>query len=112
MKVYDEANNLARSLEESEEYVNFKTAKQYINLNPELKEKIQNFEKERYAEQMNLINTGKKDEKKLAEIQKIYEELIQTEEIKKYFEAELRFNIMLANVNKIITESVKDVLVD
>ena len=46
MKVYDEANNLARSLEESEEYVNFKTAKQYINLNPELKEKIQNFEKE------------------------------------------------------------------
>ena len=61
---------------------------------------------------MNLINTGKKDEKKLAEIQKIYEELIQTEEIKKYFEAELRFNIMLADVNKIITESVKDVLVD
>ena len=30
--------------------------------------------------------------------------------IKEYFDIEVRFNIMLADVNKIISESVKDLL--
>ena len=32
------------------------------------------------------------------------------EEIKKYFDAEIQFNVMIADVNKIIAEAVKDVL--
>lgn len=112
MNVYDVANKLAEELKNSEEYINFKMAKQYINLNPELKEKIEEFEKIRYEEQMKLINTGKQEEEKLKEVQKLYEELIEIEEIKKYFDAELKFNILLADVNKIITEAVKDVIIN
>ena len=32
------------------------------------------------------------------------------EEVKEYFDLEVKFNVMLADVNKIIAESVKDVL--
>ena len=32
------------------------------------------------------------------------------EEIKKYFDAEMQFNVMIADINKIIAEAVKDVL--
>lgn len=111
MNVYDEANSLSQALKNSEEYINFKTAKQYINLNPELKEKIDNFEKIRYENQMNLIKNGKQEQEEIKKVQEIYEEIIQIEEVKKYFDAELKFNILLADVNKIITEAVKDVII-
>ena len=44
MNVYDTANNLAAEIKKSEEYVNYKMAKETIALNQELKNKIQNFE--------------------------------------------------------------------
>ena len=40
MNVYDTANRLASEIKESEEYVNYKMAKQALNLNSSLKEKI------------------------------------------------------------------------
>ena len=40
MNIYDTANKLASEIKQSEEYQNFKMAKEVINLNKELKEKI------------------------------------------------------------------------
>ena len=40
MNVYDTVNKLAEEIKKSEEYVNFKLAKQAINLEPEYKIKI------------------------------------------------------------------------
>ena len=40
----------------------------------------------------------------------LYAELIQLDDAKKYFEAETKFNILLADVNKIIGEAVRDVM--
>ena len=40
MKVYDLANELAEEIKKSEEYVTYRTAKEAINLNYELKKKI------------------------------------------------------------------------
>ena len=46
----------------------------------------------------------------MKKIENLYRELIEQEEAKKYFDSELKFNIMLGDVNKIITESVRDVI--
>ena len=46
----------------------------------------------------------------MVEIQNLYTELIEIPEIKKYFDAEFKFNILLGDVNKIISEAVKDVI--
>lgn len=43
-------------------------------------------------------------------MQKIYVELMEIDIAKRYFEAELKFNVLLADVNKIIAESVQDVI--
>ena len=40
MNVYDTVNKLAQEIKESEEYVNFKMAKQVIGMNIEYKNKI------------------------------------------------------------------------
>lgn len=57
MKIYDTANKLAQELKESEEYVNFKMAKQAINIDTELKKQIEEFEMARYEEQILVMQT-------------------------------------------------------
>ena len=44
MNIYDTANKLAQEIKSSEEYVNYKMAKQALNLNTELKIQMQEFE--------------------------------------------------------------------
>lgn len=110
MNVYDTANQLATEIKQSEEYVNYKMAKETIALNQELKNKIQNFEQLRYDEQLTAMQTGKNDEEKMKKIQEAYVELIEIDEAKKFLEAETKFNILIADVNKIIGESIQDVM--
>ena len=97
MNVYDTVNKLAGEIKESEEYKNFKIAKQKISEEPKYKEKIAEFEKLRYEEQINSIKSGKNDASKM-------------EKIKNYFDTELKFNILLGDVNKVISDAVKDVI--
>ena len=110
MQVYDTANRLASEIKESEEYVNFKMAKQAINLNIDLKKKLDEFEKARYDQQLEMLQTGKQDNEKMKKVQEIYTELIEQEEAKKYFDAELKFNVLIGDVNRIIAEAVKDII--
>lgn len=110
MNVYDTANRLAYEIKNSEEYINYKKVKEGIKGNPELKEKLEKFEKERYEVQIEAISKGSQDTEKAADMQKLYAELISNDMMKKYFDAELKFNVMLADVNKIIGESVEDLI--
>lgn len=110
MNVYDTANRLAQEIKQSEEYVNYKMAKEALNLNKELKDKMAEFEKTRYEVQMEMMQTGKNDEEKYKKVQELYSNLIENEEAKRFFEAETKFNIIIADVNKIIGESIRDVM--
>lgn len=109
MYVYDQANNLAKSIQESKEYLEYKKAKEELNSNPEMKQKIDEFEKIRYDVQVMSFQ-GEQDEEKQKKLQQMYQILMQDTKIKEFFDIEVRFNIMLADVNKIISESVKDLL--
>ena len=53
-------------------------------------------------------NSSNTEEKRM--LQEKYAELLKDEEIKKYFDAEMQFNVMIADINKIIAEAIKDVL--
>lgn len=110
MYVYDEANNLAKAIRESKEYLEYKTAKEDLNNNPEMKQKVDEFEKIRYDVQVMAFQGEKQDEEKQKKLQEMYQILMKDAKIKEFFDIEVRFNIMLADVNKIISESVKDLL--
>jgi len=87
MNVYDIANDLAQQIKKSEEYVNYKMAREAIKLNSKLSEEIKNFDQLRYQTQIEVIFDAKR-----------------------YFEAETRFNVLVADINKIIGEAIKDVM--
>ena len=110
MKVYDTANRLASEIKDSEEYKLYKQAKEKIDQNPDLKGKIEEFEKVRYDAQVLSIKAGESDKEKIVKLQELYNILIQNKEIKEYFDLEVKFNLMIADVNKIIAEAIKDLL--
>ncbi len=108
--VYDTANKLAEEIKQSEEYMTYQMAKEAINLNYELKQQIDEFEKARYEAQIIALQTGKDDESKLRHVQELYGQLIQNQEASKYFDAEMKFNIMIADINKIIGQAIQDLI--
>ena len=61
MNIYDTANRLAGEIKQSEEYMNYKMAKQTLDLNTSLKEKMAEFEKARYDVQIEMMQTVKKN---------------------------------------------------
>lgn len=110
MNIYDTANNLAREIKESDEYVEFAKIKKEIASDENKKQALAIFEKLRYETQLQAMQGRQEDTTKINELQEKYMELIKDEKIKEYFEAEMRFNVLIADVNKIIAEAVKDIL--
>ena len=109
MYVYDEANNLAKAIQESKEYTDYKKAKEEVNQDIEMKKQIDEFERLRYDVQA-LSFQGKEDTEKMQKLQEMYKILNENKKIKEYFDVEVRFNIMLADINRIISESVKELI--
>ena len=110
MNVYDTANRLAYEIREAQEYKIYNKLKDSIMSNTEKKGKVEKFEKDRYEIQLLAMQGKEQNVERTKELEKEYVELVSDKEIKEYFEAEIKFNVMIADVNKIIAESVKDVL--
>ena len=110
MNVYDTANKIAEEIKSSEEYESFKKIKNELENNIELKNKIKEFEQKRQQIQMLTIQGIEPTAEKAQEIQNMYTELLKDEKAKEYFETEMKFSVLIADVNKIIGDAIKDVL--
>lgn len=110
MEVYDNANNLAKAIKDSKEYTEYKELKDELFTNSSLKQQVEEFEKIRYEEQLLAMQGEKQSEEKMKKLQELYQILVQNPRVKEFFDKEVRFNVMIADINKIIGEAIKDVL--
>ena len=110
MNVYDTVNKLAQEIKDSDEFKNYKKYKELVKSNPEISGMINKFETLRYEIQISAMQGLEINKDKEKELQDIYAELLTKENIKEFFEAEFKFNILFADVNKIIGDAVKEVL--
>lgn len=110
MNPYDKCHELAKAIKESQEYREYKEIKDKIMSVPDLKNKIDEFEKIRYEEQILALQGEKQSEEKMKKLQELYKILVENDEVKSYFDKEVRFNVLIADINKIIGEAIKDVL--
>ena len=108
--IYNTANKLAKEIQESSEYKNYKKAREAVLSNPELKKKIEDFEQIRYDVQVLSMEKGKEDPEKMQKLQEMYAILVENKDIKDYFDLEVKFNVMVADINKIIAESMSDIM--
>ena len=110
MEVYDKCNELAESIKNSKEYLEYKEVKNIVYNDLKLKDKIDEFEKIRHEEQVLAIQGEEQSTEKMQKLQELYDILIKEPEVKEYFDKEVKFNVLIADVNKIIGEAIKDVL--
>ena len=110
MNVYDGVNNLAAAIRKSKEYLEYKEIKQKVYQDEILKGQVEEFEKIRYEEQLLALQGEKQSDEKMAKLQELYTILVQNPDVKDFFDKEVRFNLLMADVNRIIGESIKDVL--
>ena len=110
MNVYDTVNKLAQEIKESDEFKNYKKYKTLVKESNETNEQIKKFEALRYEIQIGAMQGLEANKEKEKELQETYAILLAKENVKEYFDAEFKFNILLADVNKIIGDAVKEVL--
>ena len=110
MNIYDTANKLAAELKQTDEYKAYKNSKQQIESNAEVKSKIDEFDKLRVEAQKAMLKGEANANELSVKLQNLYTELYQNEIAKNYLEAEMRFSVMVTDINKIISESIKDVI--
>ena len=107
--IYDTANKLAKEIKKSKEYNDYKEARINVMKNPSLKARIVEFEKLRYDMQVLSMETGQEAPEKMEKLQEMYDILVKDEAVKEYFDLEVKFNVMVADINKIIAESMEDI---
>ena len=110
MNIYDTANNLAKEIRDSQEYKEYASIKKEIANDTDRKNKLDEFEKLRYSIQLSSMQGEQTKEDTVKELQDKYSNLLMDDKFKKYFETEMKFNVMIADVNRIIAEAVKDVI--
>lgn len=104
MKIYDEANNLAKAIKESEEYKAYKSLHDEINSIDSVKLELQEFQKQQIVLQKRQLAGEMLTEEDLIEAQKIYDELIKNDIVANFFDAERKLNLVMADVSKILGE--------
>ena len=113
MNIYDKINDLANALRQSEELNRYIEIKKEVYKDEEKKKQIENF-RQKQIEVQSLSMEGKieESEKKYAILQQMYQILIQDENIKKMFDAEVKFDILVGDMYKILGEAIKGAIED
>ena len=114
MEIYDTANHLAEEIRNSNQYNNYKQSKEKLFSDPKKKEMIEEFEKLKQEVQLMEIkkqaNQEVDENEKKIKMAKLYNVLVENEDIKQYFDYEIAFNKLMYDVNKIIGDAIKELM--
>lgn len=110
MNFYDKVHEMVRALKDTEEYKKYLEIKKIVSGNLEKKSMLKEFKEKQREVQMIYMNTGKPNEDMQKVLENLYSLLIQDENIRKMFECEMKLDIMLADMQKIVAEGIKDII--
>ena len=114
MEIYDTANQLAEEIKNSSQYKNLKKSKEALFSDPEKKQMIEEFEKLKQEVQIMEFkrqnNQEIDEEDKKLKVAKLYNVLVENKDIKEYFDYEIEFSKLFADINKILGDAIKEVI--
>ena len=110
MNFYDKVHEMIRCLKDTPEYKEYTNAKKTVKENKELSDKITAFRDAQRAEQMKYIKGEAMSEDTKAKLSEMYSEIIKDEVGVRFFQAEIKLDVMLADMQKIISEGIQDVV--
>ena len=110
MNFYDKVHELVKCLKGTSEYTQYLKLKNELSEDDKIFEILKNFKKKQQEQQIAYMSTGKIDEIEKKELENIYSILIQNDKARQLLEYEMRIDVMLADMQKIIGEGIKDIL--
>jgi len=110
MNFYDKIHALVRDLKDTPEYTNYMALKTKVKADNELSEKIKKFRARQREEQMKQISGTAMDKTVKNELQQEYSLIIQSPLAVEFFQAEIKLDVLLADMQKILGEGLQDVI--
>lgn len=110
MNFYDKIHALVRDLKDTPEYINYMAIKERVKADGELSNKIKSFREHQRTEQLKQINGVQIDETIKSELQQEYSLIIQNPLAVEFFQAEIKLDVLLADMQKILGEGLKDAI--
>ena len=110
MNFYDKVHEMVRAFKDTPEF------REYVELKNKLKEekdaydRLKDFKERQKNYQMEYIDGKEQSKEKLDEMQNLYSIVIQNETSRKLLENEMKINVMLAVMQKIIGDALKDII--
>lgn len=110
MNFYDKVHEMVRAFKDTHEF------REYVELKNKLKEekdaydRLKDFKERQKNYQMEYIDGKEQSKEKLDEMQNLYSIVIQNETSRKLLENEMKINVMLADMQKIIGDALKDII--
>ena len=110
MNYYDKVHEMVRAFKDTPEF------REYVELKNKLKEekdaydRLKDFKERQKNYQMEYIDGKEQSKEKLDEMQNLYSIVIQNETSRKLLENEMKINVMLADMQKIIGDALKDII--
>lgn len=106
MKVMDKAKELAKAINESEEYKAFQKSIKELEADKKSEEMVRELKKKQFEIQRASNRGEKASEELVRESQELYHSCIVNQKIANFFQAEFKFTKLMEDVQKIIADSV------
>ena len=106
MNVYDQAHGLAQAIRSSEEFKRYDALKKQIDANESLSAMVKDFQQKNLAFQTKQMMGEQMTQEDMAQIQQLYAIMTRDPLAAQYFEAEMRFSLMMKDVYEILGEAI------
>lgn len=105
MYIYDKANELAKLIQQSEEYKAYKELKDKLYADDKTKILLTEYKRHQFEAQAVYLSGREPDAGAMEQLKKLGEILQFNSEVTEYFAAEYRFNTMIGDIYKIIGDA-------
>lgn len=106
MNVYDQAHQLAKAIQESEEFKQYKASEMSLKEKPELEQMMKDFQQKSMEVQLKQMSGEQPDAEDMQKIQQLYSIVAMDPLASNYMQNEMRFSIMMKDVYEILGEAI------
>ena len=109
MDPFKKANELVEAIKASQQVQEYTKIKNEIYKDEDCKNLIKEFRDKQVEVQSLLMQGQEADQEKMEKLQSLYQILVSNGNVKDFFDKEIQFDEMLAEIYRIIGEGVKDI---
>ena len=110
MNFYDKIHEMVRALKQTNEFTQYMKLKEELKKDEKAYNMLKDFKDKQKKYQMEYIDGKDQNDKEISEMQNLYSLVIQNDVSRKLLENEMKINVMLADMQKIIGDALKDII--